>query len=53
MTNESIEIIRHILAARVANADDDTRTTWRSMQTIFEYGVEDNIECLRQFDYLV
>lgn len=53
MDKEIINIIRHILCARIDNADDySAYIAWTSARDIFEYGLANNIECLRQFDYL-
>lgn len=53
MTNEAIKILRHIFDARIDNAADSSAyTAWTSARDIFEYALADNIECLRQFDYL-
>lgn len=52
MSNEAIEILRHIFDARIDNADAETYIAWTSARDIVEYALADNIECLRQFDYL-
>lgn len=53
MNDEIITTLRHILDARVDNADDvSALTAWRTARNIVEYALADNLECLRQFDYL-
>lgn len=53
ISNETIEILRHILDARIDNADNNgALSAWYSAKDIIEYALADNIECLRQFDYL-
>ena len=53
MTPEAQQILRHILDARIDHAmGTDTYIAWTSARDIIEYALADNIECLRQFDYL-
>lgn len=53
MSNEILKILRHILDARIDNASDySAYIAWTSARDIIEYAIADNIECLRQFDYL-
>lgn len=53
MTNEIIVTLRHILDARVDNANDASAlNAWESARDIVEYALAGNLECLRQFDYL-
>lgn len=53
MLNETLKILRHIFDARIDNADtSDSYIAWTSARDIIEYALVDNIECLRQFDYL-
>lgn len=53
MTNEIIATLRHILDARVDNANDASAlNAWESARDIVEYALAGNLECLRQFDYL-
>lgn len=48
-----VETLRHILDARIDNScDPDQYSAWTSARDIVEYALADNIECLRQFDYL-
>lgn len=54
MKEESIKILRHILNARIDNAESrDSCFMWRNVKNLLEYALEDNIEVLRQFDYLL
>lgn len=53
MTGEVLEILRHIFDARIDNAlTHEAYIAWTSARDIVEYALADNIECLRQFDYL-
>ena len=53
MDDEIIKVLRHILAARVENANDaSSYFAWCSARDIVGYALDGNLECLRQFDYL-
>lgn len=53
MTDETLKMLRHILDARIDNAETpEAYIAWTSARDIVEYALADNIECLRQFDYL-
>ena len=53
MSDEILKILRHIFDARIDNAQDDSAyIAWTSARDIVEYALADNIECLREFDYL-
>lgn len=49
---ECVEILRHILDARIDHAGRDNYIAWTSARDIIEYTLANNIECLHQFDYL-
>lgn len=54
MDNEILEVLRHIFQARIDNAvNNHDRVAWGSARDIVEYAVAGNMECLRQFDYLM
>ena len=54
MKNETLETLRHILDARIDHAPtQELYTAWTSARDIIEYALADNLECLRQFDYLL
>lgn len=54
MTNETVKILRHILDTRVDNAwNYEVYVALCNIRDIMEYAIADNIECLRQFDYLL
>lgn len=54
MKKETIETLRHIFDARIYNADsEDSYHAWLIAKILFNYAVTDNIECLREFDYLL
>ena len=54
MKEESIKILRHILNARIDNAEShESYIIWCDARDLLEYALEDNIEVLRQFDYLL
>lgn len=51
---ESVKILRHILDARIDHAaSPELYTAWTSARDIVEYALADNVEALRQFDYLL
>lgn len=53
MTSETLKILRHIFDARIDNAaNKDAYIAWTSARDIVEYALAENVECLRQFDYL-
>lgn len=53
MKKETIEILLHIINARIDNAwNHEVYVALCSIRDIMEYAIADNIECLRQFDYL-
>lgn len=53
MTSETLKILRHIFDARIDNAaNSDAYIAWTSARDIVEYALAENVECLRQFDYL-
>ena len=50
---EALKMLRHIFDARIDNADDDSAyIAWTSARDIVEYALADNLECLKEFDYL-
>ena len=53
MTDETLKMLRHILAARIDNAENrDAYIIWTSARDIIEYALADNIGILQMFDYL-
>lgn len=53
MSNETLKIMRHIFNARIDNAIDySAYIAWTSARDIIEYALANNIECLKEFDYL-
>lgn len=49
-----IEMVRHILTARIDHADNtDVYIAYCNARDIFEYYLAGNIEALRQYDYLL
>lgn len=53
MSEEIIKIMRHIFNARIDNANDySAYVAWTSARDIVEYALANNIECLKEFDYL-
>lgn len=53
MSDKVIEVLRHILDARVDNASTPYEYTLLcDIRDIVEYALADNLDCLRQFDYL-
>lgn len=53
MLDETLKIMRHIFDARIDNAIDySAYIAWTSARDIIEYALANNIECLKEFDYL-
>ena len=53
MSDEILKVLRHIFDARIDNADDySAYIAWTSARDIVEYALADNLECLKEFDYL-
>lgn len=53
MNENIVEMLRHILTARIDNADtQEEYLIWCSARDIVEYALAENYECLAQFDYL-
>ena len=53
MSDEILKVLRHIFDARIDNADDySAYIAWTSARDIIEYALADNLECLKEFDYL-
>lgn len=53
MSEEIIKIMRHIFNARIDNANDySAYIAWTTARDIVEYALADNIECLKEYDYL-
>ena len=53
MSDEILKVLRHIFDARIDNAEDySAYIAWTSARDIVEYALADNLECLKEFDYL-
>lgn len=53
MSDEILKVLRHIFDARIDNAEDHSAyIAWTSARDIVEYALADNLECLKEFDYL-
>ena len=54
MDEKIIETVRHIFQARIDQPyNSHTWSAYRSALDIFNYAVEGNYECLKEFDYLM
>lgn len=54
INSECLAILRHIMDARIDNASStEAYISWTSARDIIEYALAGNIDCLRQFDYLM
>lgn len=54
MTNETLSALRHILDARIDNAESrEALLAWYTARDIIEYALADNTEALAQYDYLL
>lgn len=54
MNKGIIELVRHILEARIDNASSpEVYVAYCNARDIFEYALADNYECLKEFDYLL
>lgn len=53
MNETIINTLRHIFIARIDNSSSqDEYITWCNALDIVEYALAENLECLRQYDYL-
>lgn len=53
MNQKIIEIARHIFDARIDNARNSTEyNDWCSARDVFEYTLAENVDCLKEFDYM-
>lgn len=52
---ECVKILRHIFDARIDNAakNNDAYIAWASAKDIVEYALAGNMDCLKEFDYLM
>lgn len=54
MSAETIAIVRHILQARIDHAQKPSAIiAYKNALDIFNYALENNLECLYQWDYLL
>ena len=54
MEEKTLKILRHIFDARIDNAESrESYVIWCDARDLLEYALADNIEALRQFDYLL
>lgn len=53
MSKEAIEIMRHIFDVRIDNSRSvDVYQAWCSARDVVEYALANDIDVLKQFDYL-
>lgn len=53
MTNEAVQILCHIIDARIDNAwNHEVRFALCMIRHAMEWAIADNIECLQELDYL-
>lgn len=53
ISDNTVKVLRHILAARIDNADDHMTYVERcDFRDIVEYALADNYDVLKEFDYL-
>lgn len=54
LSPEVVNIVRHIFDARIDNASRPSAImAYHAARDIFEYALAGNVECLREFDYLL
>ena len=54
MTDQIVKMVRHIMDARIDHANSaEAYTAWTSARDIFEYALAEDVEGLRQWDYLL
>lgn len=53
MDKKIIETVRHIFQARMDHYTDGRKTAYKTALDVFNYAVDENYECLKQFDYLM
>ena len=50
---ECVEILRHIFDARIDHCNHENYIAWTSARDIVEYALAGNMECLKEYDYLL
>lgn len=50
---ECVETLRHIFAARIDHCSRKNYIAWTSARDIVEYALAGNLECLKEYDYLL
>lgn len=52
ISSEIVDTLRHIFDARIDHCNAENYIAWTTARDIVEYALANNLECLRQFDYL-
>ena len=50
---ECVKTLRHIFDARIDNCSSENYVAWTSARDIIEYALAGNMECLKEYDYLL
>jgi hypothetical protein len=52
INQQTVDLVRHIFKARIQNAKSlHSRLAYRTALDLFDYALENRIDCLEQFDY--
>ena len=52
INQQTVDLVRHILKARIQNAKSlHSRLAYRTALDLFDYALENRTDCLEQFDY--
>lgn len=53
ISDEIVATLRHILTARIDHCRGENYVAWTSARDIVEYALAGNMECLKEYDYLL
>lgn len=53
LSDEIVATLRHILTARIEHCCSENFIAWTSAQAIVEHALTGNMECLKEYDYLL
>ena len=53
INQKTVDLVRHIFSARIKHAvRPSTKVAYKTALDVFNYALDNNLECLDQFDYL-
>ena len=53
ISDKIVATLRHILTARIDHCSRENYIAWTSARDIVEYALAGNMECLKEYDYLL